>query len=67
MTERAFTIASGVLLLAALVLLLWRNNLSVAFVLATLGAVAWFLSYRAQLRAKMAVHDPLKDDDNEED
>ena len=33
---------------------LWRNNTSAAFVSATLGAVAWFLSYRAQLGAKLA-------------
>ena len=32
---------------------LWRNNVSAAFVTATLGAVAWFLSYRAQMRAKV--------------
>ena len=51
--ERMFTILSGLLLLAALILL-WRNNLSVAFVIATLGVVAWFLSYRAQLRAQIA-------------
>ena len=51
--ERIFTILSGLLLLAALILL-WRNNLSVAFVIATLGVVAWFLSYRAQLRAQIA-------------
>ena len=51
--ERMFTILSGLLLLAALILL-WRNNLSVAFVIATLGVVSWFLSYRAQLRARIA-------------
>jgi aminoglycoside phosphotransferase family enzyme len=28
--------------------------MSAAFVTATLGAVAWFLSYRAQIRAKLA-------------
>ena len=63
MTERFFIIASGVFLLAALVLL-WRNNLSAAFVLGTLGVVAWFLSYRAQLRAKMAADAPIKADDD---
>lgn len=55
--EHSFTILSGLLLLIALVLL-WRNNLSVAFVIATLGVVAWFLSYRAQLRAKIAAAEP---------
>lgn len=56
MTERAWTIVAGVLLLAALVML-WRNNLSAAFVIATLGIVAWFLSYRTQMRAKIAAYD----------
>jgi hypothetical protein len=62
--ERMFTILSGLLLLAALVFL-WRNNLSAAFVSATLGVVAWFLNYRAQLRAKLAAAEPPieRDDD----
>jgi len=33
---------------------MWRGNLSAGFVTATLGAVAWFLSYRSQLRANIA-------------
>jgi hypothetical protein len=56
MAERAFTILAGMLLLAAAVML-WRSNLSAAFVLATLGIVAWFLSYRTQLRAKIASYE----------
>jgi len=50
--ERAWMIVSGVLLLVAAAFL-WRNNLSAAFVTAALGACAWFLSYRAQLRKKI--------------
>jgi hypothetical protein len=50
--ERAWMIVSGLLLLVAAVFL-WRNNLSTAFVTAALGACAWFLSYRAQLRKKI--------------
>jgi len=65
--ERIFTIFSGLLLLTALVFL-WRNNLSIAFVIATLGVVAWFLSYRAQLRGKIAAEAPIeKDDEIDED
>ena len=45
-------VVSGLLLLVAAVFL-WRNNLSTAFVTAALGACAWFLSYRAQLRKKI--------------
>jgi hypothetical protein len=50
--ERIWMIVSGLLLLVAAVFL-WRNNLSSAFVTAALGACAWFLSYRAQLRKKI--------------
>jgi hypothetical protein len=60
---RMFTILSGLLLLAALIFL-WRNNLSVAFVIATLGVVSWFLSYRAQLRARITAADaPIERND----
>ena len=52
MIERVWIIASGGLLVVAAVFL-WRNNLSTAFVTAVLGACAWFLSYRAQLRKKI--------------
>ena len=52
MIERLLIIASGILLLLAAVFL-WRNNLSAAFVTAALGACAWFLSYRAELKGKI--------------
>ena len=50
--ERAWMIASAVLLISA-AFFVWRNNLSAAFVTAALGACAWFLSYRVQLREKI--------------
>lgn len=53
MAERIWSILAGLFLVAAAVAL-WRNNLSAAFVIATLGVVAWFLSYRSQIRAKIA-------------
>lgn len=43
------------LLVIVAAIFLWRSNVSAAFVAATLGAVAWFLSYRAQIRARLAV------------
>jgi hypothetical protein len=52
MIERVWIIVSGILLVVAAVFF-WRNNLSSAFVTAALGACAWFLSYRAQLRKKI--------------
>ena len=45
----------AILLLIVAAAFLWRGNLSAAFVIATLGAVAWFLSYRSQLRADVAI------------
>ena len=50
MIERIWIIVAAIMVTVAAVFL-WRNNVSAAFVTATLGAVAWFLSYRAQIRA----------------
>ena len=63
--ERVWMIVSGLLLLVAAVFL-WRNNLSTAFVTAALGACAWFLSYRAQLRKKIN-DDESRDEEFSED
>lgn len=59
--ERAWMIAAAVLLMVAAISL-WRNNLSTAFVIAALGACAWFLSYRAQMRGKMVDDESSEDD-----
>jgi hypothetical protein len=61
MIARLWIIASGILLVLAAVFL-WRNNFSVAFVTAALGACAWFLSYRTELRKKIE-----DDESNSED
>lgn len=61
MAERILTIVAALFAVAAGVLL-WRNNLPAAFVTATLGAVAWFLSYRVQLRAKVAAAEEISND-----
>ena len=63
MTERIWIIIAALFALAAGVLL-WRNNMSAAFVTATLGAVAWFLSYRVQMRAKV---DAAEEESDEQD
>jgi hypothetical protein len=57
MIERIWIVAAALLVLLAGVCV-WRNNLSAAFVMGTLGACAWFLSYRAQLRARFAAEEP---------
>ncbi len=66
MSERVWTIAAGMMLVVAAIFL-WRNNLSGAFVSATLGVVAWFLSYRAQLRAKAIENEPDAIEETDED
>ena len=63
MTERIWIIIAA-LLAAAAGVLLWRNNMPAVFVTATLGAVAWFLSYRTQMRAKI---DAAEQESNEQD
>ena len=52
MAERIWIMLSALLAIAAAVCL-WRNNLSAAFVTGAMGACAWFLSYRAQIRARV--------------
>lgn len=47
--ERAWIIVSGLCLIVAAVFL-WRAHLDGAFVAASLGVVAWFLSLRVRLR-----------------
>jgi hypothetical protein len=67
MTERIWITGSGILLVLAAGFV-WRNNYSAAFIVAALGACAWFLSYRAQLKAKMP-DDPdndVTDDEGDE-
>ena len=65
MTERIWITASGILLVLAAGFV-WRNNYSAAFVIAALGACAWFLSYRAQLKSKIPDDDVIDDEDDEE-
>lgn len=62
--ERAWIIASILCLLVAAVLLL-RDNQSAAFVVATLGAVAWFLSYRAKLHGTIIETGETTDDEDD--
>jgi len=62
--ERFWIICSAALLIVAAILF-WRNNLSAAFVIAALGACAWFLSYRAQLR-QLIPDDPEREESSDE-
>ena len=65
-TERVFTLLSGLFLLSAAVLV-WWNNLTAAFVTATLGIVAWFISLRARARARVTAESPIESDEDIED
>ena len=62
MIERFWIILSALFAVAAGVCL-WRNNLSAAFVTGVLGACAWFLSYRAQLRARIVAAEEHSDEE----
>jgi hypothetical protein len=62
MRARLWIIVSGILLVTAAVFL-WLNNLSAAFVTAALGACAWFLSYRTQLRATLETEEDESDEE----
>jgi len=59
--ERFWMFGSAALLIAAAVML-WRNNLIAAFVIAALGACAWFLSYRSRLRSQIRDDEASSDD-----
>jgi Ca2+/Na+ antiporter len=65
MTERIWIMVSGILLVLAAAFV-WRNNYSVAFGIATLGACAWFLSYRAQLKTRITDDDENDERDDEQ-
>jgi len=63
--ERVFTIIAACSTRCRL--LLWWNNLTAAFVTATLGIVAWFLGFQAQTRARVAAESPIERDEDIED
>ena len=65
-TERVLTIIAGLFLLAAAVLL-WWNNLTLAFVTAILGIVAWFIGFRAQTRARTGAAAPVETNEDVEE
>lgn len=56
-------ILAGVCIVVAAVFLL-RRDLNTAFVIAALGLVAWFLNYRAQMKAIVAAADLQENSDD---
>ena len=61
--ERAWIIVSGLCMVTASVLL-WRAHVDAAFVVATLGAVAWFLSLRDRLRKGIVTTAETREDES---
>ena len=59
-----WTAIAGVCLLAAAIAL-WRQQLNSAFVIATIGLMAWFLRYRSDLKGSLAENGSRLKDDSE--
>jgi Flp pilus assembly protein TadB len=62
LTERVWMIAAGACVIVACVAMVWRWNVEVAFVAATLGVVCWFLNMRNRL--KKSIVNEIKDDED---
>ena len=58
-------VAAVCIVVAAFFLL--RRDLNTAFVIAVLGLVAWFLNYRAQMKAIIVAADAEGDDEADEE
>ena len=54
-------IVAGACIIVAAVFL-WRTDFSTAFVVATIGTVAWFLNYRIQMKEITAAAYPPHDE-----
>jgi type IV secretory pathway VirB3-like protein len=65
MMERVWIIVAGLGVLVAAVFL-WQGNVTVTFVAATLGVVAWFLSLRDRLQKTILPASEEEDDAEEE-
>ena len=64
--ERVWMIAAGACMIVAATALVWRWNVEVAFVAATLGIVCWFLNLRNRLK-KTIVQEVEEDEDSGEE
>jgi len=63
--KRFWITLAGVFAGIAIVLFL-RGDYEKAFVSATVGSVAWFLSYRVQMRALVKANEPPEDFEDDE-
>ena len=60
---KAVWLIVALMLAVVAVVCMWRGNFDAAFVAAVLGAVAWFLNYRAQAKAAIVAIDAKEQDD----
>ena len=65
LTERIWTIVSVLCLVAAAILFFWRESVDAAFVVATLGVVAWFIGYRQKIKQESGAQDATKTDEDD--
>lgn len=52
-----FWIGLALTCVAAAAILLWRQQYDTAFVIATVGALSWFLNYRMRMKELVAASD----------
>ena len=64
---KAFWMAIAVACLVAAAVALWQWQLNAAFVIATIGVVAWFLRYRGDLKRSLPDEEEPRDEDVESD
>jgi hypothetical protein len=64
---KAFWMAIAVICLVAAAVALWQWQLNATFVLATIGVLAWFLSYRGDLKRSLPDKEEPRDEDVESD
>ena len=60
---KAFWMAIAVACLVAAAVALWQWQLSATFVIATIGALAWFLRYRGDLKRALPDEEETPDED----
>jgi hypothetical protein len=53
--------------IAVAAILMFRGNFDVAFVVAVVGMIAWFLNYRAQVQKSLTAEDTTAKEENETD
>jgi len=64
---KAVWMVIAVICLVAAAIALWRQQLNTAFVLATVGVLAWFLRYRSELKKSLSDDDSLPTNEGETD